>query len=86
MQEQAHGIYADIAEVKEVRVTECNRLLSEGWVLLGIYPFTTVADMGPQAEEGSSRRQDPTRYARRLIVYVVGRTRQSSSATQQENQ
>jgi hypothetical protein len=38
--------YADIGEVwMEVRAAECNRLLAEGWVLLGVYPLTTVGEM-----------------------------------------
>jgi hypothetical protein len=40
--------YADITEVRlETRVATCNQLLSEGWVLLGVYPLTTVAEMTP---------------------------------------
>jgi hypothetical protein len=40
-------VYADIGEVRmESRAAECNRLLKEGWVLLGVYPLTTlIGDM-----------------------------------------
>lgn len=78
MQAQTNTIFAEITEVKEVRVAECNQLLKEGWVLLGIYPITTVADMSqsqPQPEEGSKRGGDPFQYVRRRVVYVVGRRR-----------
>ena len=42
--QQPQGIgYADIAEVRAVTgVSACNQLLAEGWVLLGVYPITTV--------------------------------------------
>ena len=63
----------DIAEVRVVTgVTACNQLLAEGWVLLGVYPLTTVADM-TQGEE--QKKQDIQRYVRRLVGYVVGRKR-----------
>jgi hypothetical protein len=46
MQQQGIG-YSDIAEVRAVTgAATCNQLLSEDWVLLGVYPFTTVAEMG----------------------------------------
>jgi hypothetical protein len=39
-------VYADIGEVRmETRAAECNRLLKEGWILLGVYPLTTLGDM-----------------------------------------
>jgi hypothetical protein len=69
--------YADIAEVRmETRVATCNQLLAEGWVLLGVYPLTTVAEMtAGSGEEGEQRRQiqDTQRYVRRVVGYVVGR-------------
>jgi hypothetical protein len=38
--------YADIAEVRmETRAALCNQLLADGWVLLGVYPLTTVGEM-----------------------------------------
>jgi hypothetical protein len=68
-------VYADIAEVRTVTgAVACNQLLSEGWVLLGIYPFTTVADMEQQPAQGE-RKQDIQRYVRRFVGYVVGRRR-----------
>jgi hypothetical protein len=39
-------VSADIGEVRmETRTAECNRLLAQGWVLLGVYPLTTLGDM-----------------------------------------
>jgi hypothetical protein len=41
-------VYADIAEVRmEVQAANCNRLLADGWVLLGVYPLTSVGEMVP---------------------------------------
>jgi hypothetical protein len=38
--------YTDIGEVRAVvNAATCNRLLAEGWVLLGIYLLTRVAEM-----------------------------------------
>jgi hypothetical protein len=56
MQQPEVMIYADIAEVRtETRAAACNQLLAEGWVLLGIYPLTRVAEMtqGKLVETGS---------------------------------
>ena len=58
MQEQPLLAFSDIAEVREVRVTDCNRRLEEGWVLLGVHPITTVGDMAP---EGSGSQQEGMR-------------------------
>jgi hypothetical protein len=67
-------IYADITEVRmETRAVTCNQLLAEGWVLLGVYPLTTVADM---TQGGEQQKQDTQRYVRRLVGYVVGRRRE----------
>ena len=69
-------IYADITEVRQAtRVAECKKLLENGWVLLGVYPLTTVADMEQQPAAGE-RKQDIQRYVRRLVGYVVGRRRE----------
>jgi hypothetical protein len=70
--------YADIAEVRTVTgATACNQLLADGWVLLGVYPLTTVADMTPQDTDGEQRKQqDIQRYVRRFVGYVVGRRRE----------
>jgi hypothetical protein len=68
--------YADIGEVRaETRVAVCNQLLAEGWVLLGVYPLTTVADMTPREAGEEQRKQDDQRYVRRFVGYVVGKRR-----------
>jgi hypothetical protein len=70
--------YADIGEVRmETRIAVCNQLLAQGWVLLGIYPLTTLADMTPGGADGEQRKQDAQRYVRRLVGYVVGKSRES---------
>jgi hypothetical protein len=66
--------YADIAEVRTVSgVAACNQLLAEGWVLLGVYPLTIVAEMTPRDADGEQQKQDIQRYVRRFVGYVVGR-------------
>jgi hypothetical protein len=46
MQQPQLTTYADITEVRTVSgATACNQLLADGWVLLGVYPLTTVAEM-----------------------------------------
>ncbi len=58
MQQTQLTTYAEIAEVRTVTgAAACNQLLAEGWVLLGVYPLTTVADMEQQSAEGE-RKQD----------------------------
>jgi hypothetical protein len=58
MQQQGIG-YADIVEVWTVAgAAACNQLLADGWVLLGIYPLTTVAEMTQQRTDGEQRNQD----------------------------
>jgi hypothetical protein len=78
-------VYADIGEVRmETRAAECNRLLKEGWVLLGVYPLTTLADMTEKGAKGNKQQegQRPApdgagqRYVRRLVGYVCGRRRE----------
>jgi hypothetical protein len=73
--QQAHlTTYADIAEVRTVSgASTCNQLLAEGWVLLGVYPLTTVAEM---TAGGEQQKQDIQRYVRRFVGYVVGRKRE----------
>jgi hypothetical protein len=67
-------VYADIGEVRmEVRAAACNQLLADGWVLLGVYPLTSVGEMVPQEER--KQPQDTQRYVRRLVGYVVGKGR-----------
>jgi hypothetical protein len=81
MQQPRLITYADITEVRTVSgATACNQLLAEGWVLLGIYPLTTVADMTEgQPSDGQQQKQsqDTQRYVRRLVGYVVGKRRES---------
>ena len=70
-------VYTDIGEVRlEVQAANCNRLLAEGWVLLGVYPLTTVREMEQQPVNGEQqKKQDIQRYVRRMVGYVVGRRR-----------
>jgi hypothetical protein len=77
MQQPHITTYADIGEVRTVTgAAACNQLLAEGWVLLGVLPLTTVAEMGArQAKEDkeNKRIEDTQRYVRRLVGYVVGK-------------
>jgi hypothetical protein len=75
MQHPQLTTYADITEVRTVTgAAACNQLLAGGWVLLGVYPSTTVAEM---TSGGEQRKQDIQRYVRRLVGYVVGRRRET---------
>ena len=77
MQQPHLTTYADIGEVRTVTgAAACNQLLSEGWVLLGVYPLTTVAEMTPREADGEQRKQDIQRYVRRFVGYVVGKKRE----------
>jgi hypothetical protein len=77
MQQPQLTTYADIAEVRRVTgVAACNQLLADGWVLLGVYPLTTVADMTPQENDGEKRKQDIQRYVRRFVAFVLGKKRE----------
>jgi hypothetical protein len=78
MQQSPLTTYADIGEVRTTTAAAaCNQLLTEGWVLLGIYPLTTVADMTPREADGEGeQKQDIQRYVRRLVGYVVGKRRE----------
>ena len=80
MQQSHLTTYADIAEVRTVTgATACNQLLADGWVLLGVYPLTTVAEMGagqPGDGQQQKRIEDTRRYVRRLVEYVVGGKRE----------
>jgi hypothetical protein len=75
--------YADITEVRTMTgAAACNQLLADGWVLLGVYPMTAVGEMAPRESDGEQEEQqkqpqDTQRYVRRLVGYVVGRTRES---------
>jgi hypothetical protein len=77
MQQSPLTTYADIGEVRATTAAAaCNQLLAAGWVLLGVYPLTTVAEMTPQDTDGEQRKQDIQRYVRRLVGYVVGKRRE----------
>jgi hypothetical protein len=80
MQQSPVTTYADIVEVRTVTgAAACNQLLAEGWVLLGVYPLTTVAEMGagqPGDGQQDKRIEDTQQYVRRLVGYVVGRRRE----------
>jgi hypothetical protein len=80
MQQSQLTGYADISEVRTVTaVTRCNQLLADGWVLLGIYPLTTVGEMTegtPSNGQEQNKQQDTQRYVRRFVGYVVGKRRE----------
>jgi hypothetical protein len=80
MQQSQLTPYADIGEVRTVMdAAACNQLLADDWVLLSVYPLTTVAEMGArQSGEGQQdkRIEDTQRYVRRFVGYVVGRRRE----------
>ena len=76
MQQTQLTTYAEISEVRTVTgAAGCNQLLNDGWVLLGVYPLTTVADREQQPAQGE-RKQDIQRYVMRLVGYAVGRRRE----------
>jgi hypothetical protein len=77
--QQPQGIgYADIAEVRTVTTAAaCNQLLAEGWVLLGVYPITTVAEMTLGQTDGEQRKQDMQLYVWWFVRYVMGKRRES---------
>jgi hypothetical protein len=63
----------------EVQAANCNRLLAEGWVLLGVFPVTRIGEMTegqPSNEQQRRQIQDTQRYVRRLVAYVVGKGRE----------
>jgi hypothetical protein len=50
MQQSQGTRYAAIGEVRTVTgAAACNQLLADGWVLLGVYPLTRVAEMSQGA-------------------------------------
>jgi hypothetical protein len=80
MQQPQVTVYSDIGEVRmETRAAACNQLLAEGWVLLGVYPLTTLGEMAEgrsRGEQEQKQPQDTQRYVRRLVGYVVGKRRE----------
>jgi hypothetical protein len=70
-------VYANIAEVRTVTgASACNQLLADGWVLLGVYPLTTVAEMTLRDTKGEQPKQGVQRYVRRLVGYVAEKRRE----------
>ena len=70
MQQPLLTPYTDIAEVRTVPgASTCNQLLAEGWVLLGVYPLTTVGEMAPR-ESMESRRS--SRNSLRILSGMCG--------------
>jgi hypothetical protein len=77
MQQPHLTTYAAIAEVRTVTgAAACNQLLADGWVLLGVYPLTTVAEMTSRNTDEEQQKQDIQRYVRRFVGYVVGKKRE----------
>jgi hypothetical protein len=53
MQQQGMTTSPNFAEVQTVTTaTACNQLLAAGWVLLGVLPLKTVAEMGARQPNG----------------------------------
>jgi hypothetical protein len=81
MQQPQMTTYAEIGEVRRVTgAATCNQLLADGWVLLGVYPLTTVGE----PTYGRSRRgqtenqpQDTQQRVQRMVGYVLGMRRKS---------
>jgi hypothetical protein len=74
-------IYADITEVRmETQIAECPKLLADGWVLLGIYPLTTVGEPTHWRSRKGQREkqpQDTQQRVQRMGGYVMGKRRGS---------
>ena len=74
-------IYADIAEVRlETRAAEWKKLLADGWVLLGVYPLTTVGEPAhgkSRREQTENKPQDTQQRVQRIVGYVLGKRRES---------
>ncbi len=61
-------LYVDIGEVQiELQAANCNRLLAEGWVLLGVYPLAKVGEMVQGTADGTQK-QDTQRYGGASLV------------------
>jgi hypothetical protein len=73
-------VYADITEVRqETRVAECQKLLADGWVLLGAYPLTTVREPRQRKSRKGQTEQKPEDTqprVQRMVGYVLGRMRE----------
>ena len=72
-------IYADITEVRqETRIAECKKLLADGWVLLGVYPLTTVGEPPQRKRRKEQADQEPENTQQRvlrMVGYVMGKKR-----------
>jgi hypothetical protein len=75
------SVYADITEVRqETRVAECKKLLENGWVLLGVYPLTTVGEptqRKPRKGQTEKKLEDNQQRVLRMVGYVMGKKRES---------
>ena len=72
-------IYADITEVRmETRTAECKKLLADDWVLLGVYPLTTIGEEYGAVRRKQKQSQDTQQHVRRFAGYVLGRRRELS--------
>jgi hypothetical protein len=75
------SVYADITEVRqETRIAECKKLLADGWVLLGVYPLTTVGESPEWKRRKGQTEQKPEdtqQRVLRMVGYVMGKKRGS---------
>jgi hypothetical protein len=73
-------IYADITEIRqETRVAECKKLLENGWVLLGVYPLTSVGKPPQRKSRRGQTEQEPEDTRPRVlrsVGYVMGKRRE----------
>jgi hypothetical protein len=61
MQQPQLTSYADIGEVRRVTgAAACNQLLADAWVLLGVYPLTTVREMEQRIGNGEQTKKQDT--------------------------
>jgi hypothetical protein len=57
MQQAQRTTYADITEVRmETWAADCKKLLADGWLLLGVYPLTTVGEPPQRRNEHATCR------------------------------
>jgi hypothetical protein len=74
-------IYRDITEVRlETRAADCKKFLADGWVLLGVYPLTTVGEPAhrkSRREQTENKPKDTQQRVQRMVGYVLGKRRES---------